>query len=42
MQDKFNRNLEIRGGTLPTDYDEHLNQLKMDFYDDLKIPIESN
>lgn len=41
MQNKFNRNSEIKGGTNTSDYNEHINRLKMDSYDDMKIPIET-
>ncbi|KAL4505031.1 hypothetical protein ABPG73_021878 [Tetrahymena malaccensis] len=42
MNQAFNKQAEIKGGTNPTDYQEYLQKLQMDSFDDMKIPIESN
>ncbi|KAL4473187.1 hypothetical protein ABPG72_015568 [Tetrahymena utriculariae] len=42
MNQAFNKQAEVKGGTNPTDYQEYLQKLQVDSFDDMKIPIESN
>ncbi|EAR88220.2 hypothetical protein TTHERM_00022800 (macronuclear) [Tetrahymena thermophila SB210] len=42
MEQAFNKYADIKGGTNATDYQEYLQKLQMDSFDDMKIPIESN